>query len=87
MDSSTPLNPELPEATRNALMAGVLDAEAEDLKRRAEAKERTAATGPEGTGKAALLKDAAIFRSEAASKRAKAEGLRKEEANTTKAGA
>ena len=78
MDSSTPLNPELPEATRNALMAGILEAEARSLDDRASTKERMAEKSwVTKQGEAALLKDAAIFRSEAASKRAKAEGLRK----------
>jgi len=56
-----------------------LEAEADALNRRAESKERLLSKMPYAStsGRAAIERDIAIFRDEAASKRAKAERMRK----------
>lgn len=77
MDSNAELNPNLPQETRDAIRAGLLESEALGLEASARLKDRTADASwvsPQGAFDA--RQDARIFRDEARSKREKAARLR-----------
>lgn len=81
MDSNTELNPDLPQETRDAIRAGLLESEALVLEARARVCDRLAQAQWAGPTLAAdACQDARVFRDEARSKREKAARLRSKQA-------